>query len=161
MNDNEKPMQSLAVSQNLVYRGSPGRCVAAVGVDYVSVARVAAALAKLQEKFVRQVLSEAEWETWQDNGLLLSAEHLAGRWAAKEAVAKALGSGFIQGITWKNIEIRHNTAGAPQVVLNGAAAQLAEEKGITQWLISISHDKEMAVAFVEALAEAQDSGRLS
>ncbi len=153
-------MQSVTVDQDLIYRGSLGRCVTAIGVDYVSVARVAAALMKLQEKFAKAVLTEAEWKTWQDDGLLLSAEHLAGRWAAKEAVAKTLGSGFIQGITWKNIEIHHDVAGAPQVVLNGAAAQLAEEKGITQWLISISHDKEMAVAFVEALAEPQNSSRL-
>lgn len=146
-------MQSETVSENLIYRGSVGCCVLAVGVDYVSVARVAAALMKLKEKFAQQVLSDAEWFAWQQSGSPMSAERLAGRWAAKEAVAKALGSGFIQGITWKNIEINHDAAGAPQVILNGDAAQLAAEKGIKKWLISISHEKEFAVAFVEALGE--------
>jgi len=144
-------MQSEIVSENLIYRGSVGCCVLAVGVDYVSVARVAAVMMKLKEKFAIQVLSETEWFAWQQSGCPMTAERLAGRWAAKEAVVKALGSGFIKGITWKNIEIHHDAAGAPQIVLNGAAEKLAAEKGITKWLISISHEKEIAVAFVEAL----------
>jgi holo-[acyl-carrier protein] synthase len=79
------------------------------------------------------------------------AEHLAGRYAAKEAVLKALGTGWIDGIAWTDIEIVALASGAPQVVLHEACARLAEDRGITNWLVSISHTEQVAVASVIAL----------
>ena len=79
------------------------------------------------------------------------AERLAGRYAAKEAVLKALGTGWIDGIAWTDIEIIALPSGAPQVVLHATCACLAEERGITTWLVSISHIEYVAMASVIAL----------
>ena len=145
--------EALSVTDALEDSLSTGGNLLANGIDVVSVPRVEAALQRLGENYLKQMLTEVEWQVWQEQGFGLSAERLAGRWAAKEAVAKALGTGFVGGITWKNIEIQHNEMGAPQVLLNGYAAQLAVEKGIMRWLISISHDKVTAVALAQALGE--------
>jgi len=77
-------------------------------------------------------------------------ESLAGRFAAKEAVAKALGSG-IGDITWKEVEILRADSGAPILVLHGAAAEMAEKQGLVEWSISISHEKSHALAMVVAI----------
>ena len=138
-----------ALEGSLTTRGN----LLANGIDVVSVPRVEAALQRLGENYIKQMLTSSEWDRWQEQQFGLSAERLSGRWAAKEAVAKALGTGFVGGITWKNIEIQHDEFGAPQVLLNGYASQLAVEKGIVRWLISISHDKETAVALAQALGE--------
>lgn len=145
--------EALSVTDALEGSLSTGGNLLANGIDVVSVPRVEAAIERLGENYIKQMLTATEWQVWQDQGFGLSAERLAGRWAAKEAVAKALGTGFVGGITWKNIEIQHNEMGAPQVLLNGYAAQLAVEKGIMRWLISISHDKVTAVALAQALGE--------
>ena len=145
--------EALSVTDALEGSLSTGGNLLANGIDVVSVPRVEAAIERLGENYIKQMLTATEWERWQEQQFGLSAERLAGRWAAKEAVAKALGTGFVGGITWKNIEIQHNDLGAPQVILNGYAAQLAVEKGIVRWLISISHDKETAVALAQALGE--------
>ena len=145
--------EALNVTDALEGSLSTGGNLLANGIDVVSVPRVEAAIERLGENYIKQMLTATEWERWQEQQFGLSAERLAGRWAAKEAVAKALGTGFVGGITWKNIEIQHNDLGAPQVILNGYAAQLAVEKGIVRWLISISHDKETAVALAQALGE--------
>lgn len=70
---------------------------------------------------------------------------LAARFAAKEAVAKALGTG-IGPVSWREIEIRRGSARQPVLLLHGAAAQLAAELGLTEWSISLSHSQETAVA---------------
>jgi holo-[acyl-carrier protein] synthase len=79
------------------------------------------------------------------------AERLAGRYAAKEAVLKALGTGWIDGIAWTDIEIVALPSGAPRVVLHAMCAQLAEDRSITTWLVSISHSEQVAMASVIAL----------
>ena len=122
------------------------------GIDVVSVARVETALQRLGEAYVKQMLTEKEWQYWQEQGYGLSAERLAGRWAAKEAVVKALGTGFMNGVTWKNVEILHDEQGAPHVHLYGDAAKIATDKGILHWLVSISHEKQTAMALVQALS---------
>lgn len=79
------------------------------------------------------------------------ADRLAGRFAAKEAVLKALGTGQGNGIAWTDVEIRTSETGAPKVVLHNMAAQAAEGLGITAWLVSTSHAGGYAVANVIAL----------
>jgi len=79
--------------------------------------------------------------------LARAAERLAGRWAAKEAVAKALGTGFASGIGLQDIETLVGPSGAPTVVLHRAAAQRLQTVGGSQVLLSIAHDGGMAVAF--------------
>jgi holo-[acyl-carrier protein] synthase len=84
------------------------------------------------------------------------AEHLAGRFAAKEAVLKALGTGWIDGIAWTDIEIVALPSGAPEVVLHGLCSELAAGQGITSWLLSISHTVVTAVASALAVASPTD-----
>lgn len=74
---------------------------------------------------------------------------LAVRWAAKEAVSKALGTGFV-GVSWREIEILPDHRGKPLVYLSGRAAERARELGLTNWSVSLSHSRDNAVAFVVA-----------
>lgn len=83
-----------------------------------------------------------------------SVQYYAGRYAAKEAVAKALGTGFTDDVTWLDIEVRRKPSGAPEVNLSGGAAEVANALGITNWLVSFSHTADYAVASVIAVAEA-------
>lgn len=72
--------------------------------------------------------------------------HLAGRFAAKEAVLKMLGTGLAAGIAWTDVEVRADASGAPHVTLHGAALTRAESRGISATLISISHTEQHAIA---------------
>jgi holo-[acyl-carrier protein] synthase len=81
-------------------------------------------------------------------------ERLAGRFAAKEAVLKALGTGFGAGVAFKDVVIRRKQSGPPEVVLSGGAALAARDLGITDWRLSISHAGGMAIASVIALGVA-------
>ena len=74
------------------------------------------------------------------------APYLAGRWAAKEAVLKVLGTGLTGGITWKDIAVLREPTGAPRVALSGAARERARALGIGRILVSITHGRDLAVA---------------
>ena len=82
-------------------------------------------------------------------GGALRIESLAARWAAKEAVAKALGTGIGQ-VAWREIEVLQNDDGCPSLRLHGRAAALAAERGLTRWAVSLAHDGGLALAFVVA-----------
>ena len=73
-------------------------------------------------------------------------EHLAGRFAAKEAVLKVLGTGWRGGIAWTDVEIVREPAGQPRIVLTGECLRIATEQGITRWHVSISHIETHATA---------------
>ena len=81
--------------------------------------------------------------------------HLAGKYAAKEAVVKAMGTGF-RNIKWKDIEILNQALGKPVAVLSGKALEIFESKGLKTILVTISHSKEYAIAFAVALGGATD-----
>jgi holo-[acyl-carrier protein] synthase len=115
-----------------------------VGVDLVEVCRVAMIAERYGERFGRRVFTERELA---DCGM--RAESLAARWAAKEAVAKALGTGF-GPVGYLDIEVMQDKAGCPHVHLHGRAASLAEARGLTRWALSVSHDGGIAIAFVVA-----------
>lgn len=80
-------------------------------------------------------------------------EHLAGRFAAKEAVLKVLGTGWRSGIAWTDIEILPNPAGQPIVTLSGVCAEIAGKQGIRRWVVSISHIETHATASALGLGE--------
>lgn len=80
-------------------------------------------------------------------------QYFAGRFAAKEAVLKAIGTGWSQGISWTDIEIQRLPTGRPSVVLYGRCQEIAAELGITMWLLSISHTPSYAVASAIAVGE--------
>ena len=112
----------------------------ALGVDIVRVERIAAVLQRHPTRFEARVLTGAE-----RSYVRARPESLAGRWAAKEAVSKVLGLG-IRGIGWREIEIELLATGQPTVRLNGNAALRAEQLGIEAIVVSISHEREYAVA---------------
>ncbi|MCX7681589.1 MAG: holo-ACP synthase [Anaerolineae bacterium] len=122
-----------------------------VGVDIVEVPRVERMLANYGDRFLERVYTAAEV-------LYCRARpaELAARFAAKEAVSKALGIGVRvlarDGINWHDVEVLGDERGKPLVRLYGRAAERAAELGLTEWAISLSHTREYAVAFVVASA---------
>ncbi|MCX7670872.1 MAG: holo-ACP synthase [Anaerolineae bacterium] len=116
----------------------------AVGVDLVAINRIAALLAEHGERFTRRVFTERERADCAGR-----PDSLAARWAAKEAIAKALGTGF-GPIGFQDIEVVRDEAGCPHVQLHGGAAALARSRELHRWALSLAHDGGMAIAFVVA-----------
>ncbi len=117
-----------------------------VGIDIIETARIKAVLEKHDLRFLKRVYTEWEQRYCRHNVL-----HLAGRWAAKEAVSKVLGLG-VRGVGWREIEIRRTPMGQPIVTLHGRAEQRAKALGLKEPLsVSISHIKDLAVAVAVGL----------
>jgi holo-[acyl-carrier protein] synthase len=117
----------------------------ATGIDLLEIERLKDAVATHGERFLQRIFTPQELEA-----NAIKVESLAGRFAAKEAVAKLLGCG-IGKVSWKEIEILRSGSGAPQLVLHGAAEQLANEQGLTSWSLSISHTQSHAIAMAVAI----------
>jgi holo-[acyl-carrier protein] synthase len=83
----------------------------------------------------------------------MATQHFAGRWAAKEAVMKALGTGWIRGINWRDIEIGNDAGGRPVVSMRGGVRDVVESLEISEMLVSISHCRSHAVAYAIAVGE--------
>ena len=118
--------------------------IAGIGTDVVDVRRFTDTIAR-RPALVDRLFSEAERES-DDSGL-------AARFAAKEAVAKALGAP--PGMRWHDVEVVRGTRSSPHLVVRGAAAEVAASLGIGAWHVSLSHDAGLAVAFVVAAAWCQ------
>lgn len=112
------------------------------GVDLIEIGRVKDAVERQGERFLNRIFTARELQ--ENDGKMAS---LAGRFAAKEAVAKALGCG-IGDVGWKEVEILRERSGAPALALHGAADRMAAEMGIQAWSLSISHTETLAMAFV-------------
>jgi holo-[acyl-carrier protein] synthase len=117
------------------------------GVDMIEIVRIEEAAARHGERFYHRFFTDGERAYCQDRSAALAA-----RFAAKEAVAKALGTG-IGDVSWQEIEVVNGRRKMPEVVLHGAAARLAAELGLTTWSLSLSHTHEHAIAFVVATGE--------
>lgn len=122
------------------------------GVDIIDTDRVQRMIESHGEHFLSRVFTAGERQYAAANTKRL-AEHLAGRFAAKEAILKALGTGWSGGIAWTDAEVVREPSGRPTVQLHGRCAELAEELGITQWWLSISHIRTHAVASAIAVRE--------
>ncbi len=120
-----------------------------VGVDLIEIARVERILTHYGDRFLERVFTTAEI-------LYCRARpaELAARFAAKEAVAKALGVGVRMiardGVNWRDVEVTGDARGKPLVRLHGRAAERAGELGLTEWAVSLSHTRKHAIAFVVA-----------
>lgn len=114
------------------------------GVDIVEIARISDLLAKHEVRFLERVFTSGE----QAHGAASRrrAEHLAGRFAAKEAVYKALGTGNTAGIAWTDIEVVSLPSGKPTLRLLNNALATSMRLGVTQWDLSISHSHQAAIA---------------
>jgi holo-[acyl-carrier protein] synthase len=113
----------------------------------VEIPRIARAIERWGERFLQRVYTPAEIARYGRR-----VPELAARFAAKEAVSKALGVGIWgrEGISWADAEVRSDPLGKPEVILYGRAADRARELGLDQWAVSLSHTDEHAVAVVVA-----------
>jgi holo-[acyl-carrier protein] synthase len=112
------------------------------GIDIIEIPRIRAALDRHGERFLRRVFTELEVLECRGR-----PEALAVRFAAKEAVSKALGTG-IGPICWKDVETLHKWSGEPYLVLHGKAQQFAHNARLTEWAVSLSHSRDNAIAVV-------------
>ena len=117
-----------------------------IGTDIADCARVGAIYAKHGHHFVKNILTPAELERMAE--LKDPKEYIAGRWAAKEAFSKALGTGMCAECAFVEIEVLSDERGKPFVKLYAATAETAKRLGITRIHVSISHERELATAFV-------------
>ncbi|MXZ72687.1 MAG: holo-[acyl-carrier-protein] synthase [Acidobacteria bacterium] len=113
------------------------------GIDVIDIGRIGKLMAG-SEDFLSGWFTSRELAALEARGS--QSRVVGGRIAAKEAVAKALGSGFAGEVSWQDIEIPATNAGAPTVELSGGAAELARSLGITKFVVSISHSRTVAVA---------------
>ena len=121
----------------------PGR-VLGMGVDIVECERIARMIEKHGDDFLTRVYTAGEISYCSPRKA--AVQHYAGRWAAKEAILKALGTGWARGIQWTELEISNLVGGKPQAVLHGKAKEQASSLGIREVLISISHTAAHATA---------------
>jgi len=122
--------------------------IVGVGTDIVDVNRIEKVYLKQKQAFAERLLSTSELNEFEHQ--LYPERFLAKRWALKEAVSKALGTGIAQGVRFKDMTVAHKESGQPFLVLAGATLDKSDELGITDWSISISDEKHHTVAFVVA-----------
>jgi len=128
--------------------------IIAHGIDLVDCPRIEQMIERHGERFVKRVFTAAEQTYAEANKN--EVEKLAGRFAAKEAVLKLMGTGWRGKIAWTDIEITNNAAGQPEVTLSGEVKRIAGELGIGHISISITHTANFAIASAVALAESNE-----
>jgi holo-[acyl-carrier protein] synthase len=116
-----------------------------IGTDIVEIARIGCSVQRWGEKFAIKILSEDELSQYRQRG---DAAYLAKRFAAKEAVAKALGTGMGCGVSFSQIEVVGGRGYPPRIILNGAAAGHAQRLGVRASHLSLSDEREYAIAYV-------------
>ena len=118
--------------------------ICGLGIDVVELERIKTALARFGDRFTARILTPAERSMLP----ALALARTAGLFAAKEAAAKALGTGFAQGVTFQTLEILPDAAGRPSLTLSGSALARAAILGATSWHVSITHSRDTAAAVV-------------
>ena len=125
--------------------------IIAHGIDLVECGRIERAWRQHPERFLGRILTQSE--RCYCERMKNPVPHIAGRFAAKEAVMKVLGTGWRGQIAWTDIETTNDGAGQPHVRLSGHSQQVARDRGITQILISITHTQDHAAASAIGIAE--------
>src|SRR5947199_6894086 len=120
--------------------------VLGIGVDLVECARIQRSRQRFGEKFLHRVFTDGEIA--YSMSMKFPARHLASRFAAKEAVSKAFGTGIGKAMGWRNIDIQKKPSGEPFLVLTGPAEELATQRGVTAAFVTLSHTERHAVACV-------------
>ena len=120
--------------------------VIGTGVDLVECARIEHSLERFGERFLHRVFTDGEIA--YSNSMKFPARHLAARFAAKEAVSKAFGTGIGKAMGWRDIDVRKKESGEPYLVFGGPAQDLAASRGLVSALITLSHTDHYAVACV-------------
>jgi holo-[acyl-carrier protein] synthase len=133
--------------------------IAGLGTDIVECVRIRKMIADHGELFLQRVYTDKEIRYCQARRQ--AAEHFAGRWAAKEAVLKALGTGWRRGISWRDVEIRNDPSGQPKVAVRGEAKEIAKRMQLKDILITISHCRQFATAYAIAVRQEKPSKKKS
>ena len=120
--------------------------VLGTGVDLVECARIQHSIDRFGDRFLHRVFTEGEIE--YSMSMKFPARHLAARFAAKEAVSKAFGTGIGKAMGWRNIDIRKKPSGEPFLVFSGPALELATQRGVSSALITLSHTEHHAMAMI-------------
>ena len=120
--------------------------VIGIGTDLVEVARIEHSLERFGERFLQRVFTAGEIEYCQS--MKFPARHLAARFAAKEAASNAFGTGIGKSLGWKDVDVRKKASGEPYLVLSGRAEAMANERGVTSALITLSHTDNHALACI-------------
>lgn len=120
--------------------------ISGIGVDLVECSRIQHSLDRFGDRFLRRVFTDGEIE--YSMSMKFPARHLAARFAAKEAVSKAFGTGIGKSMGWRDIDVHKKPSGEPFLVFTGAAEQLALERKVKQAVITLSHTENYAVAMV-------------
>ena len=118
--------------------------VIGTGVDLVECDRIQRSIDRFGDRFLHRVFTDGEIE--YSRSMKFPARHLAARFAAKEAVSKAFGTGIGKSMGWRNIDIQKRKSGEPFLVFSGPAEAFAAERGVISALITLSHTENYAVA---------------
>ena len=127
-----------------------------IGTDITECLRIARMIERHGELFITRVYTPEEIRYCQSRKQ--ATQHFTGRWAAKEAVLKALGTGWARGIAWRDIEVLNEPSGKPVAILRGGARKVSQNLGIATMLISISHCRTHATAYALAVGKRQQEG---
>ena len=120
--------------------------VVGIGTDLIEIVRIQQSVTRFGDRFLRRVFTPGEIDYCQRKKN--AAESFAARFAAKEAGAKALGTGISQGISWLELEVARQPSGKPSLQLSGRAAQRARSLGVASVALSLTHSKDIALAVV-------------
>jgi holo-[acyl-carrier protein] synthase len=129
-----------------------------LGTDITECLRIARMIDRHGELFIERVYTTEEIKYCQSRKQ--ATQHFTGRWAAKEAILKALGTGWRRGISWRDIEIRNEPSGKPVVAVLGGVKEVVERLEIADILVSISHCRTHATATAIAVGKAKEKGDL-
>jgi holo-[acyl-carrier protein] synthase len=120
--------------------------VLGIGVDLVECARIERSLERFGEKFLHRVFTDGEIA--YSMSMKFPARHLAARFAAKEAVSKAFGTGIGKTMGWRNIDVQKKPSGEPFLVFSGPARELATQRAVTTAFVTLSHTEHHAIACI-------------
>lgn len=127
--------------------------VVGIGADIIECLRIAQMIERHAEQFITRVYTDLEIEYC--SARKAATQHYAGRWAAKEAVLKSLGTGWVRGISWRDVEVRNDAGGQPSIVLTGGALDVSKKRGVERVMISISHCRSHATAYAMAMGSSE------
>ena len=120
--------------------------IVGLGTDMVEIARIERSLERFGERFAQRIFSAAEIQYCRARKR--PGESFAARFAAKESAAKALGTGISRGVNWQEFEVSRERGGRPRLILRGRAAELAADLGVKSIALSLTHTRDLALAFV-------------
>ena len=120
--------------------------IVGIGIDLVDCARIENSIERFGERFLRRVFTEGEIAYSQS--MKFPARHFAARFAAKEALSKAFGTGIGKAMGWRDLDVRKKESGEPYVVMSGGAEKMAIERGVKKVWISLSHTDQAGMATI-------------